>query len=96
MTTELEKRLRVARDNLRQQQEKTNRLAKEVRELQLAADKEEYNCCCVKLNRDIEIYDMQEQERRNRTVVSYQSFVPDCLSARRDCPDCKGAGKVKK
>ena len=63
-------------------------------ELQHEEDREAHPCECVRLNADIEIYDMGEQERRKRKPVgAWHSFVRDALTAREDCPKCKGTGK---
>lgn len=82
-------RLREERDEL---QKRVYALNDSIKELQLLEDKEQHPCSCVKLNGDIEIYDMQEQERRGRVPLDL-GLVSECLSARKDCPICKGTGK---
>lgn len=54
--------------------------------------KHEYNCPCVRLNKDIDIFDMSDQEIANRNGFGC-GWVSECLSARRDCPQCHGKGK---
>lgn len=68
-------------------------LAKEAFELSVKLTKLKHPCYCVKLNRDIEVYTMDEEARRNRTELSYSSFVSEAVTARKDCPDCHGTGK---
>lgn len=64
---------------------------KESRELKLEICREEHPCECVKLNRDIEIYDMTELIHRNRECFGL-GFVAELLSARKDCQLCHGSG----
>ena len=66
-------------------------LLRERRVLDLEQRKEDHPCSCVKLNGDIEIYDMQEQERRGRNPLGL-GFVADCLTALKNCPVCNGTG----
>jgi hypothetical protein len=66
-------------------------LLTEISKLDLEQRKEDHPCACVKLNGDIEIYDMQEQERRGRKPLGLGP-VADCLTARKDCQVCKGTG----
>ena len=82
-------RLREERDGLNK---RVYALNESIKELQLLEDKEQHSCSCVKLNRDIEIYDMQEQERRGRNPLGL-GLVSETLTARKDCPTCKGTGK---
>ena len=72
---------------------KINGLNEELKQLNLEDEKEDYPCSCVRLNRDIEIYDMQEQTRRGRNPLGL-GMVSECLSARVECPTCKGTGKL--
>jgi hypothetical protein len=66
-------------------------LLTEIKKLNLEQNKEEHPCSCVKLNGDIEIYDMQEQERRGRNPLGL-GCVSECLTARKDCQVCRGTG----
>ena len=75
-------------------QRQLDALNKEARDVRLAMAKDEYSCSCVKLNRDIEIYDGAEQIRRGRKGLGC-GLVADCLSARCDCKDCLGTGMPK-
>lgn len=48
-------------------------------------------CTCVRLNRELGIYTLVDQERAMRR--SWESgLVADSRSARKDCPLCKGSG----
>lgn len=60
--------------------------------LDLEVSREDHPCSCVKLNKDIEIYDTMEQERRGRVGLSLGGWVSETLSARKDCEYCKGKG----
>jgi DNA repair exonuclease SbcCD ATPase subunit len=71
---------------------KINSVNEELKQLNLANEKEDHPCSCVRLNGDIEIYDMQEQTRRGRNPLGL-GLVSQCLSARAECPVCKGTGK---
>lgn len=82
--------LRAQADKLRKQSDK---LYAEIAKLDLEQRKEDHPCACVKLNRDVEIYDMGEQERRGRNPLSLGGFVADTLTARKDCTVCMGTGK---
>lgn len=82
-------RLRFERDEL---QDKANAIGREIAKLDLEERKEAHPCPCVRLNRDIEIFDMQEQSRRGRNPLSAGGFVADCLTARKDCQTCNGTG----
>jgi hypothetical protein len=73
-------------------QEKVYALQDERLALRLEQDKEDHPCTCVKLNKDIEIYDMMEQELRGREPLSLGSFVCDLLTALKNCPVCRGTG----
>jgi hypothetical protein len=49
------------------------------------------HCTCVRLNRELGIYTLVDQERAKRR--SWETgAVADCRSARSDCPVCKGSG----
>lgn len=67
------------------------RVHEELSKLELEQAWEDHPCECVKLNGDIEIYDMMEQERRNRRGLGF-GFVSHCLSAIKNCPKCEGKG----
>lgn len=81
--------LRSKADKLRKE---LDELHTEINKLDLEQRKEDHPCTCVKLNRDVEIYDMQEQERRGRNPLSCGGFVADTLTARKDCTVCNGTG----
>lgn len=74
---------------------KVNNISEELKSLRLENEKEDHPCSCVRLNGDIEIYDMQEQTRRGRNPLGL-GMVSQCLSARSECPVCKGTGKPEK
>lgn len=86
-------RIQQAQAERQQLQSKVDALSKEIAELRLAEERDEHPCSCVKLNRDVEIYDMGEQARRGREPLSCGGFVADTLSARKDCEYCQGTGK---
>ena len=81
--------LRAEAQDLR---EKSDKLYAEIKSLDLEQRKEDHPCTCVKLNGDVEVFDMQEQERRGRNPLSCGGFVADTLSARKDCTVCNGTG----
>jgi hypothetical protein len=85
-------RIREINQQCNELQDKLHQLHQERFKLRLEQEREEYSCICVKLNRDIEVYDMQEQMRRNRNPLSCGGFVADTLTARNDCDICKGTG----
>lgn len=93
MSEERKERLQAIDVIIRRLQLQVNDLQEERNKLRLEEQREEHPCSCVKLNGDIEIYDMQEQERRGRSPLSVGGFVAHTLSARLDCPSCKGTGK---
>ncbi len=84
--------LRIKAECLRKQ---SDELYTEIHKLEMEQAKEDHPCSCVKLNGDIEIYDMVEQERRGRRGLQFGT-VADTLSARKDCEFCKGTGKPSK
>ncbi len=84
--------LRAKADKMRRE---VDAIYDEVHKLEMEQAKEDHPCSCVKLNGDIEIYDMVEQERRGRRGLGL-GMVAETLSARKDCPVCKGTGKPKK
>ncbi len=63
----------------------------EIRTLRLASVREEHNCACVALNRDLGIGTMMQQEEQGRVGLGC-GFVSECLSAYRNCLVCKGTG----
>lgn len=93
MMTARRARIQQAQAERQQLQTKVDALSKEIAELRLAEERDEHPCSCVKLNRDVEIYDMGEQERRGRVPLSVGGFVADTLTARKDCQECGGTGK---
>lgn len=96
MMTARKARIQQAQAERQQLQSKVDALSKEIAELRLAEEKDEHPCSCVKLNKDVEIYDMGEQERRGRNPLSCGGFVADTLTARKDCEYCHGTGKPTK
>lgn len=81
-------RLRRHRDAV---QAELNALQDEISRLELDRDRERYNCSCVRLNSDIGIGDIHEQERRGRTGCTL-GWVARTLSALKDCSVCHGSG----
>jgi len=88
-------RIRELRQQVDQLNKKKNELFDEIVRLDLEERKEEYSCLCVRLNRDIDVFDMAEQEHKHRNPLSVGGFVADTLSARKDCTTCQGTGKPK-
>ncbi len=84
--------IRVEQDKLNKRQQE---LAEERQKLEHEQFKEEHPCSCVKLNGDIEVYDMGEQARRGRVALQLGA-VYATHSARKDCETCGGTGKPKK
>lgn len=76
---------------LEQVNKRQQELIAERRKLELEQNREDHPCQCVKLNKDIEVFDMQEQERRGRVPLGL-GFVADCLTAIKDCHVCNGTG----
>jgi chorismate mutase len=59
--------------------------------LEKAEAKEKYNCPCVRLNGDMGIHDMIQQESFNRRGLQFGT-VSRTLSCEKDCLRCKGKG----
>lgn len=53
--------------------------------------REKFNCPCVALNKDLEIYDMAEQHAAGRRGLQCGE-VAETFSAKEDCPSCYGKG----
>lgn len=96
MTAERKERIDTIRVIIRRLQAEVSELSSELHNLELEQKREEHPCSCVKLNKDVEIYDMQEQVRRGRNPLSVGGFVADTLTARKDCDSCQGTGKPTK
>lgn len=96
MSQERKARLAQAEQERREHQSKADELGREIHQLRLDDVREEYPCTCVKLNSDIEIFDMAEQARRNRNCLAVTGMVAECLTARKDCEWCSGTGKPHK
>lgn len=73
-------------------QSQIDKLDKEMDKLRMEQSREDHPCSCVKLNGDISIFDMVEQERRGRTGLGF-GFVSETLSCDKDCQVCHGTGK---
>jgi hypothetical protein len=59
----------------------------------LLRGKELFTCVCVRLNEDLGIRTMSEQEAAGRRGLQLGS-VSETLSALKDCPHCKGRGRL--
>lgn len=70
-----------------------NRVDSEIAVLQLAEDKEHYTCSCVKVNKEIGVFDSVDQVRANRSGLT-TGYVSESLSAKKDCQLCNGFGRV--
>lgn len=64
----------------------------ERKKLMMLGKREEYSCSCVRLNSEIGIFDMIEQEESNRNGIGC-GLVSETLSALKCCPNCSGTGK---
>ena len=73
---------------------KINYLDQEIYYLQLAEDKEHYTCSCVKVNKNIGVFDSVDQVRANRSGLT-TGYVSNSLSAKKDCPLCNGFGRAQ-
>jgi len=89
---EREERLETIRVIIHRLQCEISELVVERNKLELEEARASHTCSCVKLNGDIEIYDMVEQERRGRRGLQLGT-VAETLSARKDCRTCGGTGK---
>jgi len=85
------KRLKEIRQEIDTLDSRRYQLIEEREVLERAEAKEKYNCPCVRLNGDIGIHDMVEQEGANRRGLGF-GFVSQTLSCEKDCPRCKGKG----
>lgn len=59
--------------------------------LDMEAARERFRCPCVRLNRDVGIWNMGDQVEARRNGLTF-GLVSDCLSARKDCERCHGDG----
>lgn len=84
-------RIRALSEEINELQRKLDRLARERGELELFRNRLTHPCLCVRLNKDIGVYDMMTQERARRIPIG-MGLVVDTLSASRDCPACGGSG----
>lgn len=74
-------------------QSKVDALVDQIAKLRFEEAKEKYSCSCVRLNKDINVFDMRDQELRNRNGLQL-GFVAETLSADRSCQTCHGSGKA--
>ena len=91
---ELEKELRqflTMADHLRSE---LHLVQKKCGELSLAIDRLRFNCPCVRLNREIGIFDSGYQFDLGRVGLS-MGVVGDTFSAEKYCPICHGTGETK-
>lgn len=51
-------------------------------------------CGCVRVNGEIDIVTMVDQEKRGRIGIE-PGLVEKTRSARKDCPECKGTGLLE-
>lgn len=64
-------------------------------ELRLTQCRTEHPCHCVRLNRDLKIHTMEQQERCGRKPLMHMGFVSESLSTLGTCPLCHGTGKPR-
>lgn len=95
-STNRKERLSKIRSEIDTTQRQLDKLHEERHTLEMEQKREDFPCTCVKLNKDVEIYDMNEQSRRGRNPLSCGGFVADTLSAREDCGVCLGTGVPRK
>lgn len=84
-------RLKEIREELEKLDSRRYTLIEEREKLERAEAKDKYNCSCVRLNGDIGIHDMMQQETANRRGLQLGT-VSLTLSCDKDCPICKGKG----
>jgi hypothetical protein len=84
-------RLKKIREDLDKLDSRRYKLIEEREVLERAEAKEKYNCPCVKLNADLGIHDMMQQEGANRRGLQ-MGYVSLCLSCEKNCPVCQGKG----
>lgn len=88
----IQKQINVLRRRRDELQAELSSIDDELGRLHLLRDQEEFNCPCVRINGDIGIGDMHEQDRRRRTGLTL-GWVSRTLSASLDCPLCLGKGR---
>jgi hypothetical protein len=95
--TAREQRIHALRREAWELQQRADVLHREARDLSLEQDREDYPCACVRLNRDIGVFDMTRQMRDGRVPLGAHAgaFVSETLTARRDCEACGGEGKPR-
>ena len=70
------------------------RLSARRQEIEDARARQKFVCACVRLNKDIDIHGMAEQEVLGRYGLQL-GLVSETLSALKACPSCRGSGIPK-
>lgn len=88
---EMEAQRRELRDQVDKLHKQTYLLQDEIEAISLKISWATYTCSCVRLNRDLGIWNMSLQEAHGRKALGFGS-VENTLSADRNCPICLGKG----
>jgi hypothetical protein len=87
--------LSATRNELRSQAEQLDRqlssVRKQIGEVSRAIDWATYTCSCVRLNKDLNIWNTFLQEDHGRKGLT-TGVVEETLSADKNCPICHGLG----
>jgi len=68
-------------------------LTQKIKKLEFKIAERTYTCPCVRLNSDIGITNMVQQETAGRKGLQF-GLVAETFSAKKNCPHCKGSGKL--
>jgi hypothetical protein len=66
----------------------------DIKVVDMAINHLKHPCPCVRLNEDIGVFDMIQQDKANRNPFGL-GYVAACLSADKNCPICHGTGVPK-
>lgn len=88
-------RLKEIHDEIMDLVQRKDELIEERQALVLADARKTYDCTCVKLNRDISVNDMAQQEKAGRRGLGLGP-VCETLSSDKKCPTCGGTGRTKR
>jgi hypothetical protein len=94
MASEHRQQIMALESKRRELSQEIGRIDAKIYELSLEEDRSEFTCGCVKLNRDIGVFDMNNQSELCRNRVGFCScIVSESLTADKFCPACNGTGK---
>ena len=95
MNEEKIKAIYLQREELRQKRAplvvQVAEIEKQITALELEAERLQYPCECVRLNSELSVYSMEDQEEKNRHGLTCGAIYR-CLSADNGCPLCHGSG----